>query len=114
MDTHDRTHEGTCEHLTVEGILHGRRVTATWAPHGVVGDPSLLAVAEAVIATGATHDHDPSVVATWDDLPGATVALVRAVEQLIAADVTVGPATPVPDVDAPGDAVARHGDLRPH
>jgi hypothetical protein len=82
--------------LTVRGLLEGRTVEASWCGRSVVGDPELIVAAQAVIRRGTAAVDDGTVVrASFGDIAGAAVALIRALDRVDSADVTrAGSASP--------------------
>jgi hypothetical protein len=90
--------------LTVRGVLDGRTVEATWSGRSVVGDPELIVAAQAVIRRGtAAVDHGTVVRASFGDLAGAAVALIRALDRVHSADVTRAPAAEATAAVSPGE-----------
>ncbi len=91
MERHDNDRRAFVaqDRFIIRGILQGQPVHAVWTPDLLVGAPALLVVAEAVIAAAGGIDGGTiDVLPSWSSLPGAALALIHAVDRLVAAEVT--------------------------
>jgi hypothetical protein len=76
--------------FSVEGTLAGRRVGATWWKGSVTGDQFLVVAAQVVIAFGVTvQDQGCEIRASFNDLGGAAIALIHALDEVHEAKVTL-------------------------
>jgi hypothetical protein len=71
------------EQIVIEGRLSGRAVSATWYDGNLIGD-AILVVATQFIAASAPKVHDGTTLVdvTLRTLPGATIALMRALDEI--------------------------------